>query len=346
MSRERRGGPRKEEEVKRIVVRILLVLVVLVGGGLAWLALRSPAMRPPSNEKIASTPERLARGEYLVEHVADCMGCHSDHHWDRFAIPVKAGTKGQGGFPFDKKLGVPGLVQAQNVTQDREYGLGDWTDGEILRAVREGVNRKGEALFPMMPYEAFSEMSDEDAQALVVYLRTLEPVHRPVAPRKLDFPVNLLIKGAPKPLAGPVSAPDPKDTVAYGKYLVTIAGCPGCHTPHDDKGQPIPSAWFTGGWVMVGPWGRVVSANITPDPDNYMGQASRDEFIGRFKSFETLGGENAPVAPPGKNTVMPWPALAGMTREDLGAIYDYLKTLKPIKKKINPFPDAKDAPKS
>ena len=72
-----------------------------------------------------------------------------------------------------------------------------------------------------------------------------------------------------------------------------------------------------------------------------MGQASREEFIGRFKSFEGMEGENAPVAPPGKNTVMPWVRFAGMTREDLGAIYDYLKTLTPIQKKINSFPDAR-----
>jgi mono/diheme cytochrome c family protein len=324
----------------RIVLRILLVLVLIVGAGLAWLALRSPAMRPPSDEKVEATPQRVARGQYLVENVADCFGCHSDHHWDRFAIPVKNGTKGQGGYPFDAKLGVPGLVQAQNITQDRETGLGDWTDGEILRALREGVNRKNEALFPMMPYEFFHSMSDDDARAVVAFLRTVPAVRHPIAPRRLDFPVNLMIKFAPKPLTGPVTAPDPKNGVAYGKYLVTMAGCAGCHTPHDDKGQPIQTAWFTGGWVMVGPWGRVVSANLTPDPDNYMGQASRDEFIGRFKSFETLGGENAPVAPPGKNTVMPWPAFAGLTKEDLGAIYDYLKTLQPVKKKIDKFPDA------
>jgi len=324
----------------RIVLRILLILVLIAGAGVAWLALRSPAMRPPSDEKVEATPQRLARGEYLVEHVADCFGCHSDHHWNRFAIPVKNGTKGQGGYPFDAKLGVPGLVQAQNITQDKETGLGDWTDGEILRALREGVNRKNQALFPMMPYEAFHEMSDEDARSIVAYLRTVPAVRHPIEPRHLDFPVNLLIKFAPKPVTGPVTSPDPKDTVAYGKYLVTIAGCAICHTPHDDKGRPIAGAEFTGGWILAGPWGRVVSANLTPDADNYMGQASRDEFIGRFKSFETLGGEGAPVAPPGKNTVMAWSMFAGMTKEDLGAIYDYLKTLQPVKKKINKFPDA------
>ena len=320
---------------------IVAAIVVAAGGLLAWLALRSPDRRPASAEKVEATPERLARGTYLVHHVADCIACHSDFHGDRFAIPIKAGTEGQGGFAFDKKLGVPGVVQAQNITPDRETGLGDWTDGEILRAMREGVDRKGKALFPMMPYKYFHEMSDEDARSILVYLRQIPPIHHVTAPREIDFPVNLLIKFAPKPVTAPVATPDPKDTLAYGKYLVTIAGCRECHTPHDDKGQAIDGLDFSGGWDMLGPWGRVITANITPDPDNYMGQASRDEFIARFKSFEGMDGENAPVAPPGKNTLMAWPRYAGMTREDLGAIYDYLKTVKPIKKKINPFPDAK-----
>jgi len=324
----------------RVVLWILLGVVVLVGGALAWLALRSPEQRPASAEKVESTPERLARGEYLVEHVVDCVGCHSDFHYDRFAMPVKVGTEGQGGYPFDKRLGVPGVVQAQNITPDPEFGLGHWTDGEVIRAIREGVDRKGAALFPMMPYAAFRDMSDEDVRSIVAYLRTFKPIRHEVAKRRLDFPVNLLIKFAPRPVDGPVAAPDAKDTVAYGKYLVTIAGCGICHTPVDSKGQPIPDMKFSGGWMMVGPWGRVVTANLTPDPDNYMGQASREEFIGRFKSFESLAGENTPVAPAGRNTLMRWPQFAGMTREDLGAIYDYLKTIKPIKKKINSFPDA------
>ena len=329
-------------KVLKVLGWILGAIVLAAGCGLAWLALRSPDRRPASTEKIEVTPERLARGKYLVHHVSDCMGCHSDFHADRFGLPLKAGTEGQGGFEFDKKLGVPGVVQAQNITEDPVSGLGVWTDGEILRAIREGVDRKGKALFPMMPYEFFHSMSDEDTRSIVVYLRTIKPVAHAVAKRQLDFPVNLLIKFAPKPITGPVPSPDPKDTVAYGRYLVTVGVCRMCHTPHDDKGQLIEGMDYSGGWELIGPWGRVVSANLTPDADNYMGQATREEFIGRFKSFEGLDGESAPVAPPGRNTVMPWLRFAGMTREDLGAIYDYLKTVKPIKKKINAFPDAKD----
>jgi hypothetical protein len=309
-------------KVLKVLGWILAAIVLAAGGGLAWLVLRSPDRRPASTETVEATPQRLVRGDYLVHHVSDCLGCHSDFYADRFALPLKPGTEGQGGLQFDKRLGVPGVVQAQNITQDPESGLGAWTDGEILRAIREGVDRNGKALFPMMPYQFFHSMSDEDARSIVAYLRTLRAVPHAVAKRRLDFPVNLLIKFAPKPITSPVPSPDPKDTVAYGQYLVTVGVCRMCHTPHDAKGQLIEGMDYSGGWELLGPWGRVVSSNITPDADNFMGKASREEFIGRFKSFEGLDGENAPVAPPGKNTVMPWPRFAGMTREDLGAIYD------------------------
>ena len=108
---------------------------------------------------------------------------------------------------------------------------------------------------------------------------------------RLDFPVNLLVKFAPRPLTGPVTAPEPKDRLAYGKYIVTIAGCRICHTPNDE-GQADPRHGVLRAAWNSGPWGRVISANITPDPENYMGQATREEFIARFKSFEGIRREH------------------------------------------------------
>jgi len=163
----------------KIVGGIVLAVVALAVGCISWLALRKPASRPASTEKIEATPARVARGEYLVEHVSDCLGCHSDH-LDTFGYPVKPGTEGQGGFIFDRNLGFPGVVAAQNITSDPADGLGNWTDGEVLRAIREGVDRKGDALFPMMPYQHLRHMSDDDAKAVVAYLRTLKPVHNQV----------------------------------------------------------------------------------------------------------------------------------------------------------------------
>jgi hypothetical protein len=315
-------------------------LAVLIAIALVWLAVRKPASRPASAEKIEVTPQRLERGRYLVEHVADCLGCHSDHV-NSFSFPVKPGTEGEGGFVFDKKLGFPGVVAAQNITPDPEFGLGQWSDGEILRAIREGVDRNGDALFPMMPYQHLRHMSDEDAKSVVVYLRTLKPIHKGVPAKHIDFPVNLIVKFAPKPLDGPVGAPPQSDRIAYGQYLTRIGGCYECHTPHDDHHNLVEARAFSGGWQMIGPWGRVITANLTPAPYTFVGRATKDEFIGRFKSFTGISAMNAPQAPAGHNTVMPWLAFSGMSQDDLGAIYDYLRTLKPVENKVVTFPDAK-----
>jgi len=297
-------------------------------------------LAPPSAEKIQPTPERLARGKYLVENVSDCLGCHSDHI-TTYGFPVKPGTEGQGGYIFDKNIGFPGVVAAQNITSDPDTGLGKWTDGEVLRAIREGIDRNGAALFPMMPYQHLRSMSDEDAKSVVVYLRSLKPIRHSVPDKHIDFPVNLFVKFAPKPVDGVVAAPDKKDTVAYGKYLSTIGGCYECHTPHDDHNALIPEKAFAGGWEMKGPWGRNFTANLTPDADAYLGHATKEEFIGRFRSFANFDATNSPVPPAGRNTIMPWLAFSHMTDEDLGAIYDYLKTVKPIANKVTTFPDSK-----
>ncbi len=320
------------------VLGLLLLVVVALGAiGISWLALRKPAQRPVRALKIEPTPERLARGRYLVHHVTDCLGCHSDHTTE-FAMPIKRGTEGIGGFVFDENLGFPGVVAAQNITPDRETGIGAWTDDEILRAIREGVDRHGEALFPMMPYAGFRHLSDEDAHAIVAYLRTMQPLKNEVPAKSIDFPVNLFIKFAPQPVEAPVTAPDRRDSVAYGKYLTTISGCYECHTPHDEKNNVIAERAFSGGWEMKGPWGRNFTANITPHPSTWVGQTSREEFIGRFRAYANIN-DSIPV-PKGRNTIMPWRAFSGMTEEDLGAIYDYLKTLPPIDHKVNAFPDA------
>lgn len=312
--------------------KALAVVAAIVVTASIVLALKKPAQNEPSAEKIAATPATLAHGEYLVRHVTDCLECHSEFQWDVYGMPHKLETEGQGGFPFGPDYGVPGMVQAQNITQDPETGLGSWTDGEILRAIREGVAKDGHALFPMMPYEGYSKLSDEDARAIVVYLRTLKPVKHQIAERKLSFPVNVIVKFIPQPLKGPVHEPPNR-----GEYLVTIAGCQDCHTAHDDHGKPIAGTEFGGRWEMKYPGGRVITANISPHPDTWVGQATKEEFIGRFKAWKDT--PRVPAAK-GRNTLMNWESYSQMTDEDLGAIYDYLRTVKPIPGVVNPFPDA------
>ncbi len=266
------------------------------------------------------------------------MDCHSQHDETKFSWPAIAGTYGQGGFAFDKKLGLPGVVCAQNITPDPETGLGSWTDGEILRAMREGVARDGHALFPMMPYQAFRSMSDEDVRSVVVYLRQLVPIKKQTPAVQLDFPVNLLVKLTPRPLDGPVAMPSPSDHLAYGKYLVTMAGCDDCHTDHQ-RGQPVAGMELAGGWRLQLPSGQqLVPPNITPDVETGIGTMTRDQWVARVQAFASM--TEMPPAPPRRNTIMPWPTYAKLPVGDLEAIFDYLRTVKPIKNKVVVFPDA------
>jgi cytochrome c553 len=313
----------------KVVGVVVLTVVALAAIGVSWLALRKPAQRDAVAEKVQATPERLARGEYLVHHVSLCFDCHSERTY-QYGLPFKPGREGVGGFIWDQKIGFPGTLAAANLTPDADTGLGNWTDGEILRAMREGVDREGNALFPIMPYSHLRSMGDEDAYAVVAYLRTLAPQRYEEPKKALNVPLNFIEKFVPKPIEGPVTAPDKSDHLAYGKYLTTIALCSECHASKDEKNQPIPGREFAGGWVMHTPQFSVVPSNITPHPSTYIGQATKEEFIARFRAFANFTTATAPQATKGKNTLMPWISYSGMTDEDLGAIYDYLKTVPPV----------------
>jgi hypothetical protein len=231
----------------KLWLRVFGVLVLssaaIAVGGFTWLYLRKPAMAPPAGVKVEITPARLARGKYLF-NLADCDGCHSQRDFSRFNGPVVEGGRGRGSI-FPPDMGLPGVVAPRNITTDHATGLGGWTDGEKIRAIREGISRDGTALFPMMGYERFRHMSDEDVQSLVAYLNTLAPVNNPVPRSRIVFPVSILMKSAPKP-AGHVPEPDRSNQVKYGEYLVTMAGCMECHTP-SKQGKPLKGLTLAGG---------------------------------------------------------------------------------------------------
>ncbi len=323
--------------MKKILLGIVAAAVVIVGGAAAFLGLKSPAQRPAPDIKVEATPERLERGRYLVENVSACLHCHSQGDESRWGLPYKPEVRGAGGMCLTEAVGFAGIVCATNITQHPEDGLGKWTDGEILRAIREGVDKNGQALFSLMPYDHFRNLSDDDAQAMVAYLRTLPPVPGQKPARKLKFPLPIIVKFMPQPLTGPVAAPDKSDKVAYGRYLVNAAGCEICHTPVDKKHMPIPGKAFSGGQAFpFEKGGSVVSANITPH-ETGLGGRTRENFIALFKAYATPESHDMKVAP-NRNTPMPWLVYAGMTEEDLGAIYDYLRTVPPIENKVEKFP--------
>jgi mono/diheme cytochrome c family protein len=282
-------------------------------------------------ETIPRTAVRLARGQYLVEGLLQCPFCHSDYDFaQRPARPVEG--KKDGGTDFDTD-GLPkgNRIVAPNISSDREYGAGNWKDADFVRALRQGVGHDGRTLFPMMPYQYFRTLSDEDLASVIVYERSMAPVH-------VEQPKTILtddIKKILHPL-GPlahVPEPDNSDRVAYGKYLVTIGHCEECHTPHDEHGESMPGMAFAGGVDMSGPWGPdpkkiipVSSLNLTPDPS---GLSYFDEKM--FISVIRTGKVNArPLA-----SIMPWSFFRNLSEEDLRAIFAYLRTLKPVQHRVD-----------
>lgn len=320
-----------EESMKRILVwvlRLVLVAVVAIGAFVLYLVMKSPKTAPPSSIKVELTTQRVERGRYLVNYVVDCFGCHAERDFSHFGGPVKPGGLGVGGpLPLEN---FPGQLIVSNITPDRGTGLGYWTDGEILRAFREGIGRDGRVLFPMMPYANYRYLSDEDSQAIVAYLRSIPPVKKRQAPTKVNFPVNLMIKDVPQP-APSVAPPNKADKLAYGKYLVTIASCADCHTPVE-RGQPVPGREFAGGrlFAFTNSPLRVYTANITPDNDTGIGVWTEERFVQKIRSYKPYVENGSPEVGPESFTLMPWLALCYLTDEDLSAIYGYLRTVRPV----------------
>lgn len=303
-----------------VVLCLAIVFAVGVTATIGWRPFIGPRARPLTNRVFERTPERLARGKYLAEGLNVCMDCHSPHDWTKHDAPIPSGMEGAGE-DMSMLKGLPGQVVAPNLTPDPETGSGNWSDDALARAIREGIGHDGRALFPMMPYENFRNLPDEDVASIVVFLRSLPPVRNPLPKTEIIFPVKYLIRTVPEPIESPVPPPDLSDQVKRGAYLVKVAGCADCHTPTDNHGQPIPGMEFSGGQVFDGPWGRAVSANLTPDPT---GISYYTEAI-FLEAMRTGYVNGRPL-----NQIMPWAFYRNLTDDDLKAIFAYLKTVKPI----------------
>jgi len=256
------------------------------------------------------------RGRYLVETIAVCTNCHT--------------PRGPNGPLLDKKLGGGEVIKHQdftavvpNITPDRETGIGAWTDKEIISAIREGKRPDGSLIGPAMPSRSYRGLGDEDVRAIVAYLRGVPPVHNPVTGKShynRPLPASW---GSP---VGQVAAPSKEDKVAYGAYLAgPVARCMDCHTePHNGS----EAALGAGGKAFYGPWGVSVSANITSDKSDGVGDWSDAEIEHAIRTGVARDGHK--LFPP-----MPFTAYAGITADDMTSLIAYLRSLSPA---VEPAP--------
>jgi mono/diheme cytochrome c family protein len=323
------------KKVFKIIGYVLVGIVAVIAAGVVYMQYAFPNVDAAPVLTIKKSPEMIKRGEYLANHVAVCIDCHSERDWSRFAGPVNPGTEGKGGDKFDHSMGFPGTFYAKNITSDKETGIGAWTDGEIYRALTTGVSKDGDPLFPMMPYMAYSKMSNQDIHSIIAYIRTLEPIKNEVPKSDPDFPFNLILRTIP---TTPALKAEPvlDDQVSKGKYLVAVASCGDCHTQRDSEGME-----FAGGEEFKMPTGAVLrSANISPDKTTGIGSWTEDAFVNRFKMHLQPEMADRKIGPNEFNSIMPWAMYAGMEEKDLRAIYQYLRTIEPKNNKVVKFTPA------
>jgi mono/diheme cytochrome c family protein len=273
----------------------LLSGLLLVLGLIGFYKLNARHANPVADITVAGTPEQIARGERFAQF---CAGCHSPN-----AQPPLVGQD----FLTD---GPPaGTLYAANLTPAGE--LKDWSDGEIIRAIREGVHKNGRSLL-IMPSNIFHNLSDDDVQAIVAYLRAQPAAEPATPPARLNIVGAILINIAPlqtaqEPITGPVPMPPEGPTAEYGEYLVSIVACHECHGENLTGGTP--SAF-----------GPPPGPNLTQIVPNW----SEDEFLTFFRTGTDPSGRA--IDP----EMMPWKEYSNFaTDDDLKAIYNYVHGLTP-----------------
>ena len=320
----------KKKKVLKMIIGFFVVLIILVICGGLYLKYFLPNIKV-KDLKVEVTKERIERGKYLANHVLVCIDCHSKRDWSKYAGPIVPGTEGMGGEVFDQKMGFPGKYIAANITP---YSLASWSDGEIYRAITSGVGKKNNTIFPVMPFEAYGTLDDEDIYCVIAYLRSIPSIKNDIPASVSDFPVNFLINTMAKE-GHPSKRPPLQDSLEYGKYITTASGCIECHTPVTDKGDLIMKKAFAGGREFpVEGGGTSVSMNITFDKKTGIGEWEKGMFIMIFKKYDLATRAPKKVEKGDFNSPMPWTMYAKMDTADLAAIYYYLKSLPPIKNKV------------
>lgn len=252
----------------------------------------------------------VARGGYLVNTVMTCHNCHTPMgpNGPDFSRALS------GGLPFDEP---PFKVTGSNITQDKETGIGAWTDAQIKHLLRTGQRPNGVQVAEVMPTSFYGILTERDMDAIVAYLRTVKPVKNKVPDPiyKMQLPHHLF-PGGEKPYTEAMLG----DKVKKGFYLATVAHCMECHTPFGAKGKDFVGDLGKGGMEFPGPWGKSVSANIT---------SSKAKGLGDWTDAQIKAAITTGTAKDGRklNPPMGYPYYARMTSEDIDAIVAYLRTV-------------------
>ena len=252
----------------------------------------------------------VKRGDYLVNTIMTCGNCHTP----KGPPAAIAGKDFSGGLSWDEP---PFKVTAPNITQDKETGIGSWSDADIKKLMRTGVRPNGVQIAMIMPTDFYEIITDRDMDAIVAYLRTIKPVTNTVPAPIYKMPqVHRPFPGGESPYTEEML----KDTVKKGFYLATIGHCMECHTPMGPRGREFADKLGTGGFEFPGPWGVSVSKNITQSKTKGIAEWTDAEIKTAIATGVDRKGNK--LKPP-----MGFQYYAHMTGEDLDAVVAYLRTV-------------------
>ena len=292
-----------------------LLLILLALAGLAWLFIPWHGDAPDID--ASGDP---ARGEYVLA-MGGCVACHTDEK--------NGGAFLAGG----RALATPfGTFHSPNITPDPKTGIGGWTTGEFVRAMRDGLSPDGQHYYPSFPYPSYARMTQQDIVDLKAYLDTVEPVGAPFKGHDLGFPFNIRQTLAGWKLlfldAKPFE-PDPAQSESWnrGAYLVRGPGhCGECHTPRNPLGGPDDSRYLAGN--PVGAEGKT-TPNITPHETGIGNWSAVDIAFalesGLTPDYDSFGGGMGEVVDD---------ATSKLTKEDRDAIAEYLLSLPPVESAV------------
>jgi len=314
------------KKVLKIIGIILAAIIIIIAGVVAFISIRGIPkyeVKVPEIQPIEATPIRIARGEKIAGML--CRNCHYNEATQKLS--------------GKEMTDVPqfGKIFSRNITNDPEAGIGKWKDAEIIYLIRTGIHPHTGQYIP--PYMAkLMHISDEDLRSVIAYLRSDRPEVQADKTVQPATEPSLLTKAlcniAFKPLPYPekeIPGPDTTDQVALGKYLALYQiECFTCHSgdfTKMDVATPENSfMFFAGGNKMLGQDGKpVVTLNLTPDEETGIGKWTEEEFVKAVK---------AGIVPSGPALRYPMMPYYQLTDKEAKAIYAYLRTVPPVKNKI------------
>jgi mono/diheme cytochrome c family protein len=312
------------KKILKIFVIVLASIVILIGFALLYIGTNDiPSYEVKTIEFTASiTPESVERGKKLATML--CASCHLNRETGKLT-----GKKMRDAPPEF------GEVYSQNITQDKEYGIGSWTDGEILYLLRTGIKKDGQYSPPYMA--KLPNMADEDINAIIAFLRSDNSMvaadATPDQPCKPSLLTKLLSRIAFKPFDMPkerIEMPNPENKIELGAYLLHNLDCFSCHSAdfktNNYLNPKLSKGYLAGGNKPLDEQGRVMfTPNITSDKENGIGSWTKEDFVKAVKYG---------IKKESKSLTYPMIPYSQLSDYEAEAIFAYLLTVPPIKNKV------------